>query len=537
MSKDTFQLSRRKALAALGTVGVASAGAGLGTSAYFSDTESFEGNSLTAGSLDLKAAVSQHYVDWLPDTDVPGNVSQPSPQETDDARMPDSGETPDIKLNPGSDGADTKASPIELVLVDDDDDSDDTNTGDEPALEFAVGSLVNNINGGVPPGAYEDSFCADGSEFGGDDDNAPPIVELNDVKPGDFGFIRFAFESCTNPAFVSLMGDVTSKSENGVTEPEADDPDEESGKVELLDEVQLAVLDTDVYQELANLGSGATFEADPQATLRDLDQGLKLPLDSDPGTDDRDCYDGETNYRGTLVWWLPVDHANEIQTDSAEFSLGIYAEQCRHNDGETVTTVTGDGFGKLSPTENKDGGYGDDGEDLNEPLAITARARHGDSGGSANTEVAIGAGDNPTEDEAQVDWGSVPYTVGPASWTLSYDASDGSTEFSIGGTTVSRTTAAGDFDGKLIVQTKADEATVTVSNLSLAVGGQNQALDGPAGVESADDNTSGRELRYLVANTMLDGSQSFELSGTAEVSTQSDFGGGSEDWAITVGAE
>jgi hypothetical protein len=36
---------------------------------------------------------------------------------------------------------------------------------------------------------------------------------------------------------------------------------------------------------------------------------------------------------------------------------------------------------------------------------------------------------------------------------------------------------------------------------------------------------------------MLDGSQSFELSGTAEVSTQSDFGGGSEDWAITVGAE
>lgn len=55
MSQDdpTFELTRRKALAGLGTIGVASAGAGLGTSAFFSDTESFENNSLTAGQLDL----------------------------------------------------------------------------------------------------------------------------------------------------------------------------------------------------------------------------------------------------------------------------------------------------------------------------------------------------------------------------------------------------------------------------------------------------------------------------------------------------
>ena len=40
-------------LLGLGTVGLASAGAGLGTTAYFNDTESFAGNSLQAGSLDL----------------------------------------------------------------------------------------------------------------------------------------------------------------------------------------------------------------------------------------------------------------------------------------------------------------------------------------------------------------------------------------------------------------------------------------------------------------------------------------------------
>ena len=47
-------LSRRTVLAGLGAVGVASAGAGLGTTAYFSDDESFDGNSITAGELDLK---------------------------------------------------------------------------------------------------------------------------------------------------------------------------------------------------------------------------------------------------------------------------------------------------------------------------------------------------------------------------------------------------------------------------------------------------------------------------------------------------
>ncbi|MFT4947755.1 MAG: putative ribosomally synthesized peptide with SipW-like signal peptide, partial [Natronomonas sp.] len=46
MTDERFDISRRKALAALGTIGVASAGAGLGTSAYFSDQETFENNSL-----------------------------------------------------------------------------------------------------------------------------------------------------------------------------------------------------------------------------------------------------------------------------------------------------------------------------------------------------------------------------------------------------------------------------------------------------------------------------------------------------------
>ncbi|OYR59347.1 choice-of-anchor W domain-containing protein [Halorubrum halodurans] len=50
---NNFGLSRRQMLGGLGMIGVASAGAGLGTTAYFSDEEGFTGNRLEAGTLDL----------------------------------------------------------------------------------------------------------------------------------------------------------------------------------------------------------------------------------------------------------------------------------------------------------------------------------------------------------------------------------------------------------------------------------------------------------------------------------------------------
>ena len=50
---NNIGLSRRKMLVGLGAVGVASAGAGLGTTAYFSDEESFTDNRLEAGTLAL----------------------------------------------------------------------------------------------------------------------------------------------------------------------------------------------------------------------------------------------------------------------------------------------------------------------------------------------------------------------------------------------------------------------------------------------------------------------------------------------------
>lgn len=53
MDKNNIKLTRRKILGSVGAIGATGAAAGYGTSALFSDEESFENNSITAGTLDM----------------------------------------------------------------------------------------------------------------------------------------------------------------------------------------------------------------------------------------------------------------------------------------------------------------------------------------------------------------------------------------------------------------------------------------------------------------------------------------------------
>jgi predicted ribosomally synthesized peptide with SipW-like signal peptide len=74
--KKKLSLSRRQALGGLGAIGLAGAGAGLGTSALFSDEESFENNSITAGTMDMEVtgemvAANDEYISAV--TDITGN--------------------------------------------------------------------------------------------------------------------------------------------------------------------------------------------------------------------------------------------------------------------------------------------------------------------------------------------------------------------------------------------------------------------------------------------------------------------------------
>ena len=69
-----------------------------------------------------------------------------------------------------------------------------------------------------------------------------------------------------------------------------------------------------------------------------IEDDIGIPLEGDlpaeqGGGTGRNCYSPNTRHCIGFAWWLPVDHANEIQTDSVTFDLSFYTEQCRHNDG------------------------------------------------------------------------------------------------------------------------------------------------------------------------------------------------------------
>jgi len=92
------------------------------------------------------------------------------------------------------------------------------------------------------------------------------------------------------------------------------------------------------------VGEEVFFLGPLDEALARLSQGNGIPLDGDletafdeladePNDEDRECFAASSTHCIGLEWWLPMDHANQIQTDSVQFDIGFYGEQCRHNDG------------------------------------------------------------------------------------------------------------------------------------------------------------------------------------------------------------
>jgi predicted ribosomally synthesized peptide with SipW-like signal peptide len=257
MSDKPIQLSRRKALAALGTIGVASAGAGLGTTAYFSDREDFENNVLTAGALDLTVDWEEHYSDWSPDEEQ--GLQNP-------VEMSDPGNTSYVPFP-------TPIEPVVWIHENDIDqfmdnttlesypDADNNRVQDDLAEYNACedfAQLDENLNPDVGRGAGVRSANMDtilnySDYLDGVAPDVAPLVNLTDVKPGDFGELTLSMHVCDNPGYIWFQTELVSADENGVTEPEAKDEHEDQDQagnlknpdpnapgptVELLDEIQ-----------------------------------------------------------------------------------------------------------------------------------------------------------------------------------------------------------------------------------------------------------------------------------------------------------
>lgn len=172
-NNNKLNLSRRKLLGGLGAVGIASAGAGLGTTAFFSDEESFTDNTIQAGAVELRMDWQQSYY-----TGRPG-------QDPDDHTTWEP-----INAYPDSDG-DNLQDPIYTRFQ----------LEEDPTL---VG-LSSDASEEEIESAYRGQFASfDGTVGSGNRGFVGPVIDLDDVKPGDRGEITISKHVFDNPAYLWL---------------------------------------------------------------------------------------------------------------------------------------------------------------------------------------------------------------------------------------------------------------------------------------------------------------------------------------------
>ncbi|MFD1644272.1 SipW-dependent-type signal peptide-containing protein [Haloarchaeobius litoreus] len=290
--EHTTGLTRRRILGGIGAVGVASVGAGLGTSAYFSDTESFEGNSLTAGELDLKVGWQQVY--YGPN----GLEPDAGPVRP---RNDDLGEF--VNANPDHDGDGEQS-------IDTEDGVYDWNMGGPTGADTDVTDVIDCDN-------VEEDYA----EMFGDQET---LVALDDVKPGDGGQITFNLCLCDNPGYIWLTLANFVEGENGITEPEGEvDSTPDDG--ELAEHVNVYVALDENCNSRFNDADTTVWSGTLAEAREEVETGSNGLLLSE------DCFEGGECHCVNVGWEVPEDVGNVIQTDSVGFDIGFYTEQCRHN--------------------------------------------------------------------------------------------------------------------------------------------------------------------------------------------------------------
>ncbi|QHS18403.1 hypothetical protein GWK26_14030 [haloarchaeon 3A1-DGR] len=220
-NNDRPGLSRRTVLAGLGAIGVGSAGAGFGTTAYLNDEETFAGNAITAGTLDLKIDWSEHYFDGSAGRELGSYLAA---DETLGDRRGFPSSDPVFAVPQADVGAFMDATALEAY-------PDDTNDGlqsppegwDDPASDAYVCALGADVAADMDPreeGAGT-GLRTENDDTWNDEENAPePLVSLSDVKPCDFGEVTISYHLCDNPGYIWLTGDLTENAQNGYNEPE-----------------------------------------------------------------------------------------------------------------------------------------------------------------------------------------------------------------------------------------------------------------------------------------------------------------------------
>jgi len=453
-----LNLSRRKTLAALGTIGVASAGAGLGTSAYFSDQETFQNNQLTAGELDLKVGWEEHYSDWSADEEV---------GDDGDVTMLGIGESPPSGARAFPTCADDT---VPRVAVSGD---QVVNFMRATAVEAAPDEDEDDLADG---GVYDDFDDRDESEwdvvpcddYPDPDDLGRPLIDLDDVKPGDFGEVTFSLHLCDNPGYLWANATNVEWAENGHTEPEDDDPDsvgpaDESGSTadgDSLDDAQVELLDTVqaclFYDDGNNLFD--TAENNPACISFVLDDSGSMS-----GTKAAETRDGAK----AVVNDLDFDDDGDIDPHQAAvttFGSGANLQQALTNDVSDLETAIDEVDGDAGLT-NIDDAIGIAGDELAECPEGVGKIMVILSNGAENI------GDARTAAQDEVDAGNVDtfFTIGVQAGQDGDDLLQDIADLSPSG------------NGVFLDVTDPDQITGSFGQLVQAIGGDTEIISGSLG--------------------------------------------------------
>lgn len=269
MTDDRIPLTRRKLLGSLGVIGVASAGTGLGTSAFFTDEESFTSNTLTAGTLNMR--VTADIIDKSPELPYPD-------------------------VSPKGAGADDTADGDTVTIW-----VSDMKPGDWFLLEWNVEVIANP--GYVQVTSVDEDYV--------NDEGANPEAETDTVGPGDLGeallsTVWHTYDSLDDGRqYLGTLDETTDNNDSGLGSYETPDLD--------------GVTTSGAHYTTANEAHSVYKTG---VTLRDPTTGD--PLEVGTNTDG----EGAHFYQ---LFELPPGVGNDIQGDELVFTLRFDAEQVRNN--------------------------------------------------------------------------------------------------------------------------------------------------------------------------------------------------------------
>jgi predicted ribosomally synthesized peptide with SipW-like signal peptide len=309
MTDGTLELTRRKILAAASAAGIAGAAAGFGTSALFTDTESFTNNTITAGTtnlvaeaevIDVSSGLQNNGSVVLEDADSDGGTDS-TVLEADGTVL--AGLTVS-DMKPGDSfiirvTVEVEDNPMYVAAtVANADDSEGINT--EPENSTQSGGTDPDTGGdAVGDGSGDDAGDLDNQmlvTFGYDGDqtsggSADRTLDASSITP-DPGLGFDGSSSATATSFISVL------QSGGLT-----------------------------YR---NQASGT---ADPPGGHGD---GLATRIGGDASASNVDR-EQVTHF---IKFELPASVGNEVQGDSFSFDLGFAAQQVRNNTTFTGATIT-----------------------------------------------------------------------------------------------------------------------------------------------------------------------------------------------------